>query len=90
MNKGVTPHNYQLRRRSGPTLLRPSDFTPSTSVSTPKPTAPTDLNDLVTIPTTSLLLETAASTYTSPVILVVYGGTVGTMGTNIKNMDFVP
>ncbi|KAL3836199.1 hypothetical protein ACJMK2_021641 [Sinanodonta woodiana] len=69
MNKGITPHNYQLRSRSGPTLLRPSDFTSSTSVSTPKPTAPTDLNDLVTIPTTSLLLETAASTYTSPVIL---------------------
>ncbi|KAL3887392.1 hypothetical protein ACJMK2_027334 [Sinanodonta woodiana] len=59
MKKGVTPHNYNLRSRLGTELLRPSDFTPPTHVSTPKATAPQPSNDLPVTPTTSILLDAA-------------------------------
>lgn len=39
-SKGVTPHNYNLRSRFGLELLRTSDFTPPSFISTPKATAP--------------------------------------------------
>ncbi|KAL3854408.1 hypothetical protein ACJMK2_013678 [Sinanodonta woodiana] len=68
MSKGVTPHNYDLRNRIRPTLLRPSDFTPPSHVSTPRATAPPQLDELSTAPTTSLLLDTAAI-YTPPVTI---------------------
>ncbi|KAL3854403.1 hypothetical protein ACJMK2_013673 [Sinanodonta woodiana] len=69
MSKGVTPHNYDLRNRIRPALLRPSDFTPPSHVSTPRATtAPPQLDELSTAPTTSLLLDTAAI-YTSPVTI---------------------
>ncbi|KAL3854016.1 hypothetical protein ACJMK2_013300 [Sinanodonta woodiana] len=68
MNKGVTPHNYNLRNRFGPELLRPSDFTPPTYISTPKATAPQPSNDLPVTPTTSVLLDVATQ-YTSPVTI---------------------
>ncbi|KAL3871962.1 hypothetical protein ACJMK2_039934 [Sinanodonta woodiana] len=65
MSKGATPHNYNLRSKIDSELLRPSDFTPPSFVSTPKSTAPPQPNQLCFTPTTSLLLETAAL-YTSP------------------------
>ncbi|KAL3854011.1 hypothetical protein ACJMK2_013295 [Sinanodonta woodiana] len=68
MSKGVTPHNYDLRNRIRSTLLRPSDFTPPSHVSTPRATAPPQTDELSTSPTTSLLLDTAAI-YTSPVTI---------------------
>ncbi|KAL3882069.1 hypothetical protein ACJMK2_028444 [Sinanodonta woodiana] len=68
MNKGVTPHNYNLRSRFGPELLRPSDFSPPTYISTPKATAPPPSSELSVTPTTSILLD-AAARYTSPVTI---------------------
>ncbi|KAL3887569.1 hypothetical protein ACJMK2_027508 [Sinanodonta woodiana] len=68
MNKGVTPHNYNLHSRFGPELLRQSDFMPPTYISTPKATAPQPSNDLPVTPTTSILLDATAQ-YTSPVTI---------------------
>ncbi|KAL3868433.1 hypothetical protein ACJMK2_041241 [Sinanodonta woodiana] len=69
MNTGVTSHNYNLRSRFGPELLRPSDISPPTYISTPKATAPSPSNDLSVTPTTSILLD-AAARYTSPVTIL--------------------
>ncbi|KAK3597465.1 hypothetical protein CHS0354_041881 [Potamilus streckersoni] len=82
MNRGVTPHNYYLRNRLLPKLLTPSDFpSPGSARLTTSATAPLLTPSDFTppgsarvqpsasfTPTTSLLLETAA-TYSSPVTL---------------------
>ncbi|KAL3842573.1 hypothetical protein ACJMK2_020567 [Sinanodonta woodiana] len=68
MNKGVTPHKYNLRSRFRIELLRPSYFTPPTYISTPKATAPQPSNDLPVTLTTSILLDGAIQ-YTSPVTI---------------------
>ncbi|KAK3605805.1 hypothetical protein CHS0354_002422 [Potamilus streckersoni] len=82
MNRGVTPHNYYLRNRLLPKLLTPSDFpSPGSARLTTPATAPLLIPSDFTppgsarvktsasfTPTTSLLLETAA-TYSSPVTL---------------------
>ncbi|KAK3598095.1 hypothetical protein CHS0354_006055 [Potamilus streckersoni] len=82
MNRGVTPHNYYLRNRLLPKLLTPSDFpSPGSARLTTSATSPlltpsdfTPPGSAIVkpsasfTPTTSLLLETAA-TYSSPVTL---------------------
>ncbi|KAK3611282.1 hypothetical protein CHS0354_004931 [Potamilus streckersoni] len=70
MSRGVTPHNYNLRRRPAPVLLTPSHFTPSDSAkSKTAATAPPFSIDRSLLPPTSILLDGTPSTYTSPVTI---------------------
>ncbi|KAK3602608.1 hypothetical protein CHS0354_034334 [Potamilus streckersoni] len=70
MTRGVTPHNYNVRRKPAPELLTPSHFTPSGSTkSKTAATAPQFLIDRSLLPPTSILLHGTSSTYTSPVTI---------------------
>ncbi|KAK3602279.1 hypothetical protein CHS0354_022020 [Potamilus streckersoni] len=70
MKRGVTPHNYNLRRRPAPELLTPSHFTPSGSTKLKTAaTAPPFPIDRSLLPPTSIILHGTSSTYTSPVTI---------------------
>ncbi|KAK3586485.1 hypothetical protein CHS0354_016910 [Potamilus streckersoni] len=70
MNRWVTPRNYDVRNRIVSKLLPPSHFTPpSNAISTPEATAPPYSQEKIQVPSTSLLLE-AAATFTTPTVTI--------------------
>ncbi|KAK3610221.1 hypothetical protein CHS0354_038862 [Potamilus streckersoni] len=70
MIRGVTPHNYNLRRRPAPKPLMQSHFTPSDSKkSKTAATAPPSSIDRSLLTSTSIILHGTSSTYTSPVTI---------------------
>ncbi|KAK3582921.1 hypothetical protein CHS0354_009728 [Potamilus streckersoni] len=78
MNRGVTPRNYDLRNRIISKLLPPSHFTP------PKATAPPYSQEKIQVPSTSLLLEAAATFTTPPVTIHTPLSTLETISTSLK------
>ncbi|KAK3585577.1 hypothetical protein CHS0354_036764 [Potamilus streckersoni] len=70
MIRGVTPHNYNLRRRPAPEHLTASHITPSDSAkSKTAATAPPSSIDRSLLTPTSIILHRTSSTYTSPVTI---------------------